>query len=93
MEWKDLSEEAKGIIEWVVNPITNFKQTIEIKIGEIFHRKCPKYWIGIPLGDVNIIVNQKLYQEILKYVTKSEDMEYKELLDGLIFRLKDEVEV
>lgn len=38
MEWKDLSEEAKGIIEWVVSPITNWKQTIEIKIGEIFHR-------------------------------------------------------
>ncbi len=52
MEWKDLSEEAQGIIEWVVSPITNFRETIEIKIGEYFYRKCPRFFVehGEPLG-------------------------------------------
>ncbi len=95
MEWKKLSDEAKGIIEWVVSPITNWKQTIEIKIGEIFHRKCPKFCgdFGEPLGDVDILVTKKLYQEILKYVTEQEDMQYEISSDGLIFRLKDGVEI
>lgn len=47
MEWKDLSDEAQGIIEWVVSPFTNFKETIEIKIGEIFHSSCPKFCGGL----------------------------------------------
>lgn len=64
MQWNSLSDDAKGIIEWVVSPITNIKQTIEIKIGNTFHRKCPKFcWdFGEPLDDINILVTKKLYQ-------------------------------
>lgn len=43
MKWNDLSNDAKSIIEWVENPFTNKRETIEIKIGEVFHRKCPMY--------------------------------------------------
>lgn len=95
MEWKKLSEEAKSIIEWVISPITNRKQTIEIKIGETFHRECPKFCgdFDEPLGDINITVTQKLYQEIVNYVIEAEDMQYEKSSDGLIFRLKDEVEI
>lgn len=95
MEWKKLSEEAKSIIEWVISPITNRKQTIEIKIGETFHRECPRFCgdFDEPLGDINITVTQKLYQEIVNYVIESKDMQYEKSLDGLIFRLKDGVEV
>lgn len=95
MEWKNLSDEAKGIIEWVVSPITNIKQTIEIKIGEVFHRKCPKFCgdYGEPLCDINILVTKKLFQEILKYVSGSDDMQYEQTIDGLTFRLKDGVEI
>lgn len=36
MEWKDLSDKAKGILEWVENPYTKNRETIKIKIGEVF---------------------------------------------------------
>lgn len=94
MEWKSLSNEAKGIIEWVISPITNKKQTIKIKIGSVFYRKVPKFYdYGEDSNDVNILVTKKLYQEILKYVTESEDIQCNQYTDGLIFRLKDEVEI
>lgn len=95
MEWKDLSDEAKSIVEWVVSPFTNFKKTIEIKIGEVFHRDCPRLCgdYDDPLGDINILVTNKLYQEILKYVSKDEDIQYEERSGSLSFRLKDEVDV
>lgn len=95
MEWKNLSEEAKGVIEWVVSPITNFKQTIEIKIGETFHRTCPRFCVDYrnTIDSIDISITKELFQEILKYVKQSEDMQYELQTDGLIFRLKDEVEV
>ncbi len=95
MEWKNLSEDAKGIIEWVVNPFTDVRETIEIKIGEVFHRRCPKLCTDFyePVVNVNIPVTKELYQEILKYVTESEDILCNQYTDGLIFRLKDEVEI
>lgn len=95
MEWKKLSDEAKGIIEWVVSPFTNMVETIEIKIGSIFDRDCPKLCVdhGEPLGDVDILVTKRLYQEILEYVTNSEDMQCEQFTDGLIFRLKNGVEI
>lgn len=93
--WKNLSDEAKGIIEWVVSPFTNFKQTIEIKIGGVFQRKCPELCgdFGEPLGDVNILITKELFQEVSKYVVEQEDMEYKQSDGSLAFRLKDSVEV
>lgn len=95
MEWKDLSDDAQGIIEWVVSPFTNFKEIIEIKIGEVFHRSCPRLCVdrGEPLGDVNIFVTKKLYHEILEYVTNQNDMQCEQFADSLIFRLKDGVEI
>lgn len=95
MEWKNLSEEAKGVIEWVVSPIINFKQTIEIKIGETFHRKCPRFCMDYkdPIGNIDILITKELFQEILKYVSKQEDMEYEKSFDSLTFKLKDGVEV
>ena len=95
MEWKNLSDEAKGILEWVEDPYIKKRETIEIKIGNVFYRKCPKICgdFGETLGDVNIPITQKLYQEILKYVTESEDIQCKQFTDGLIFRLKDGVGV
>ena len=40
MEWNDLSNSAKSIIEWVENPFTNQRETIEIKIGEVFQERA-----------------------------------------------------
>ena len=92
---ENLSDDAKSIIEWVVSPITNWKQTIEIKVGDVFHRDCPRFCgeeYNKP-SSVDIMVSKKLYQEILKYVCGQEDMQYEQSIDGLIFRLKDEVEI
>lgn len=95
MKWADLSDDAKGVIEWVVSPFTNFKQTIEIKIGGYFQRKCPKLCgdFGEPLGDVNILITKELFKEVSKYVVEQEDMEYEQSDNSLTFRLKDGVEV
>lgn len=95
MKWVDLSDDAKSVIEWIVSPITNFKQTIEIKIGETFHRECPRFCgdYGEPIGKIDILITRELFQEILRYVTESEDILSNQYTDGLIFRLKDGVEV
>ena len=95
MEWKDLSDKAKGILEWVENPYTKNRETIKIKIGEVFYRKCPKLCgdFGESLDNVNILVTKELYQEVLCYVTESEDMLYRQLADGIVFRLEDGVEI
>lgn len=92
---ENLSEEAKGILEWVEDPYTKKRETIEIKVGSVFYRKCPKLCgdFGKPLGDTNILVTKELYQEILRYVTESEDILCNQYTDGLIFRLKDGVEI
>lgn len=92
MQWNGLSNEAKAIIEWVENPHTNERETVEIKIGEVFHRDCLK-----PCGDFsgnelkcNILVTRELYQEVLRYVTEDDKIQYEQFMDGLlIFRLKD----
>lgn len=86
---------SKRVIEWVVSPITNFKKTIEIKIGETFHRECPRFCVNYrnTIDSIDIPITKELFQEILKYVKQSEDMQYELQTDGLIFRLKDEVEV
>lgn len=71
------------------------EKTIEIKIGEIFHRDCPRFCGDIygKSSSVDILVTKKLYQEVLKYVSRQEDMQYEQSPGRLIFRLKDEVKV
>lgn len=95
MEWKNLSDKAKGILEWVENPFTKKRETIEIKIGSVFYRKYHKLCgdFGEPLSDTNILVTEELYQEILNYVIESEDIQCEQFTGGLIFRLKDGVEI
>ena len=93
MEWRNLSDEAQGIIEWVVNPFTDKKETITIKVDGLFHRDCPRFYFGKPLDNVNILVTDELYAEVLKYVTQSKDMEYEQSGEKLVFRLKDGVEI
>lgn len=95
MEWRNLSDEAKGVIEWAVDPFTDKKETITIKVGGLFHRDCFGGLSAeqLKLGNVNILITEELYKEILKYVTQSEDMEYEQLGEKLVFRLKDGVEI
>ena len=94
MKWNDLSNDAKSIIEWVENPFTNKTETIEIKIGEVFHKKCSMY-CGDNGGqsDVNILVTKELYQEVLRFVTEDDEIQCEQFMDGLLFKLKEDSKV
>lgn len=94
MEWNDLSNSAKSIIEWVENPFTNQRETIEIKIGEVFHRKCPMFCGDTgKTSDIYIVVTKELYQEILKFVTEDNEIQCEQFMDGLLFKLKEDSNV
>lgn len=94
MKWNDLSDSAKSIIEWIENPFTNQRETIEIKIGEVFHRKYPMYCgDNGKHSDVNIAVTKELYQEILKFVTEDNEIQCEQFMDELLFKLKEDSNV
>ena len=94
MKWNDLSNDAKSIIEWIENPFTNKKETIEIKIGEVFYRKCPMYCgDNGKQTDVNILVTKELYQEVLRFVIEDDEIQCEQFMDSLLFRLKEESKV
>lgn len=94
MKWNDLSNDAKSIIEWVENPFTNKRETIELKVGEVFHRKLPMYCMDHGKEtDVNIFINKELYQEVLRFVTEDDEIQCVQFLDGLLFKLKDDSKV
>ena len=94
MKWNDLSNDAKSVIEWVENPSTHKRETIEIKIGAVFHRKCPIYCgDNGKHSDVNITVTKELYQEILKFVTEDDEIQCEQFTDGLLFKLKEDSNV
>lgn len=92
MLWKELTGEAKSVIEYVEDPFTNKRTTIEIKIGERFQRKCPMY-CGDDFGeeqDVDILITKEIYQEILQFVTEDKELQCEQFTDSLIFRIKDD---
>ena len=94
MEWNELSNEAKSVIEWVENPFTNKRETIEIKIGEVFHRKCPMYCGNNgKQPDVNIFITKELYQEVLRFVIEDDEIQCEQFMDGLLFKLKEDSKV
>ena len=94
MKWNDLSNDAKSIIEWIENPFTNKRETIEIKIGEVFHRKCPSYYgDNGRQPDVNILVTKELYQEVLRFVIEDDEIQCEQFMDGFLFKLKEDSKV
>ena len=94
MKWNDLSNDAKSIIEWVENPFTNKRETIEIKIGAVFYRKCPMYCGNNgKQPDVNILITKELYQEVLRFVNEDDEIQCEQFMDGLLFKLKEDSKV
>lgn len=92
MLWEKLSNEAKSVIEWVEDPFTNRRTTIEIKMGERFQRKCPMY-CGDYSGkeqNVDILITKELYQEILRFATEDKELECIQFTDSLIFKIRDD---
>lgn len=95
MLWVDLSNNAKSVIEWVEDPFTNKRTTIDIKIGERFQRKCPMY-CGDFSGEeqnVDILITKELYQEILQFVSEDKELQCTQFTDSLIFKIRDDSEL
>lgn len=95
MLWKELTGEAKSVIEYVEDPFTNKRTTIELKIGERFQRRCPMY-CGDFSGEeqnVDILITKEIYQEILQFVTEDKELQCEQFTDSLIFRIKDNNEL
>ena len=81
MYWKNLSNEAKSVIEWVENPYTNRRETIKIEVGGYF----------TPIREVNILITEELFKEILSWVESDKELiyNYKYVEKKLTFRLRD----
>ena len=85
MNWNELSDEAKSVIEWVENPYTNNRMIIEIKIGEYFQPEEDTYKRRVP---TKILITSKIYQEIIKYVTSDKELQGTLTTDNYIFKIK-----
>ena len=84
MQWNDLSVDAKGIIEWVEDPYTNKRRTIEIRVGEYFE---PVTQYG--MKPTKIMVTKEIYQEVLSFVAEDKEMQYEHVDNSLVFKIKD----
>lgn len=80
MEWKDLSIEARSVIEWVENPYTNKRETIKIEVGRYFN----------PNRGVNILITEELFSEILSWVKWDKELVSERNGSRLMFRLSDD---
>lgn len=83
MEWKDLSIEARSIIEWVENPYTSKRETIKIEVGGYFN----------PSMGVNILITKELFDEILSWVEWDKELISERNGSKLMFRLSDDSEI
>lgn len=85
MQWNDLSDDAKGIIEWVEDPYTNKRRSIEIRIGEYFEPVTP-----YRMKPTKIMVTKEIYREVLSFVAKDREIQYEQMDNRLIFKIKDD---
>lgn len=95
MEWNELSNEAKSVIEWVENPFTNKKEDVEIQVGVNFQRNVPVYSFE-KSGKVDIPMTMKLFSEIIKFVASDNNLEtvsYDAEVNKYVFRMYDSVKL
>lgn len=71
--WKDLSNDAKNVIEWLENPFTGKLNRLMIVVGETFIAT-----------QTNILITQNLFDEIVEYVKSDENISY-EIEDKTLF--------
>lgn len=83
MEWKNLSNESKSVIEWVENPFTHKREIISIEIGGYFN----------PIREVNIQITEELFKEILSWVQYDKEITYELNGSKLTFKLSDDSKV
>lgn len=95
MEWNELSNEAKSVIEWVESPWTNKKEDVEIQVGVNFQRKVPTYSFD-ESDKVDIPMTIKLFSEIIKFVASDNNLEtvsYDAEVHKYVFRMKEDVKL
>lgn len=95
MEWKELSNEAKSVIEWVENPFTNKKEDVEIQVGVNFQRNVPAYSFESS-NNVDIPMTTKLFSEIIKFVASDNNLEtvsYDAEVNRYVFRINENVKL
>ncbi|GLB26546.1 hypothetical protein LXJ15735_27870 [Lacrimispora xylanolytica] len=73
----------RTIIEWVDDPRTGERPTVEIKLNEEF--VFPLHFDDLPKS---ILVTKNLYNEVLRFVTEDKNIQYEQFLDSLIFKMK-----
>lgn len=84
LEWKNLSDDAKNVIEFAVNPFTDKCEIINIEVGKHFVReKVPMY-----ATKVDILITPELFKEIKDFITQDENFEYTLTENSLIFKDK-----
>lgn len=83
MEWKNLSDKAKGVIEWVENPFTHKREIISIEIGGYFN----------PITEVSVQITEELFKEILSWVQYDKEITYELNGSKLVFKLSDNSKV
>jgi len=89
MLWKNLSIQAKSILEWVENPLTNKRMTITVERNKIWFMKCPVW-----SGDVRVNVTDSIFSEIKDYINS--DKNIKVIENGknkLVFTLVDGIKL
>lgn len=78
LEWNDLDDNAKSILEWISHPFTGEKGIVNIKAGEDFYRNYKEFLtIGYAFydtGEVRIPVTNEIYNAILNYVSGDKDL-------------------
>lgn len=96
MNWNELSENAKSVIEWVENPFTDKKEVVTITEGKYFIKN---YQNKRPLryteaysedkGICRILITKPLYDEIRAYVEQDKNLMILKDSIGFSFCFKD----
>lgn len=81
MNWRKLSNEAKGVIERQENHYTGKQENIYIKVGGYFYRHCTDL-------NVNYPITQELFNETTNFVKRDSNLEFK-LANGINFKIRD----
>jgi hypothetical protein len=89
MLWKDLSIEAKSIIEWVESPISNKRLTLTVEKNKEWFMPC-RYWSG----DVRVNVTDSIFKEVKDWINYDKDIKIIENgEEKLVFTLVDGVKL
>lgn len=96
MNWNELSEDAKSVIEWVKNPFTDKKEVVTVAEGKYFiknyqNKRSLRYTETYleDKGNCKILITKPLYDEIRVYVEQDNNLLILKDSMGFSFCFKD----